>query len=171
MVSATLVGPFIHDPIAGLSGGERSDALGAFGDSWFRAMVSASGLSVLTESLDRSKVDISVREPSGGVVNFQVKTTEGPNFDGGYLKYDLDIETYNKLRQYTADSYLIVVAVDRRMSLPWTGHTSMGSVVRATVHLQKMGGQPVVANTATTRLSLPADRLVTPHLIRHVCGW
>jgi hypothetical protein len=115
-------------------------------------------------SPDTVGLDFAVHDHNHELIRVQVKTTGKPITVGDAYRYDLDVVTYDRLRQGSTLGYLALVVV----SAPhprWTGHTRRGSVVRAVVHWVCLKGLPATDNAGTVGIAVPIVNVLTPETL------
>jgi hypothetical protein len=133
--------------------------------SYVEAIATTAGyqMQILTDDLDGT--DVVIRD--GGVtVEFQLKATAVPKLSGSTVSFDLDVATYNKLRDpvRSAPGYLVL------MHLPgapedWIDHSVDQLLIRHCTHWCAMADQPLTTNAATQRVKMPiANMLDVPSL-------
>lgn len=151
-----------------LGGGGVSGVRGEFGESWFRAVCTAAGLTVWPPSRDVDGLDFLVSSGKGRMIGVQVKATESPlwSADGDQLKWDLDAGAFKKAIELGPTPVLVVFALSRSLG-DWTAHNHSLSFVRATGYFALLTPQPLAGRT-TVRVSLPRDNMVTAAAVRRL---
>jgi hypothetical protein len=114
-------------------------------------------MQVVTDDLEGT--DIEIRD-GAVVIELQLKATAAPDFGDAVVNFDLDVSTYNKLRDpvRSAPGYLAV------MHLPsdpdeWIVHSAADLLVRHCVYWKPLAGAPDTTNEATQRVKVPTDNL------------
>jgi hypothetical protein len=106
-------------------------------------------------------VDMTVRHDLHSI-DFQLKSTASPIDQDGHIAFDLDVTTYDLLRQTQRSGLgvlaLIVVDDDREQ---WLAFDADGTHLKWTAYYLSLHGKPQVANTATVRLKVPKSNLLT----------
>jgi hypothetical protein len=129
--------------------------------AWVVAAASAADFTYEIPMDDVHGIDMVVRSDLG-VVDFQLKSTSNPDEDEEELKYDLDVRTYNLLREEKRAGYavlaLIVVDADRAKWL--TGDHRHTRLVRSAYYLE-LFGMPSTTNSTKIRLRIPKSNLLT----------
>ena len=124
---------------------------------------------------DNQKIDLHIIH-SGKISNIytprfdaQVKCTHKENIDNGYFKYDLDIETYDRLRNIYHDVpiFLIVLLVPKDIN-NWVQITQEKLVVKKCAYYISLKGFPKSTNTKTVRIKIPIKNLVTPSSLNDI---
>lgn len=138
---------------------------GYFGEKLIAALAAAAGLSVSTPELDLG-FDLNL-ESAGDIVRLQVKSSRTPlTVADDNLRYDLDVEAYNRLRtEYTVATYLVVVQVPDTRS-EWVSCASDDIAIRRCAHYASLLGQPPTENANSITVSLPLVNMVTPTTLR-----
>jgi len=96
-------------------------------------------------------------------LDFQLKATSNPDVQDDCLVHDLDIRTYNLLRSRQRSGYgvlaVIVVADD---TMAWHAMNHDGTTLTCSAYYLPLFGMPPTSNTATIRLKVPRNNLLTP---------
>lgn len=99
------------------------------------------------------------------LIRVQVKTTENPNVVNNTFRFQLDIASYNRLREGGTAGFLVLVVV--RVAHPkWTRHFRRGSVVAASIYWVCLAGLPATTNSTTVTLILPFENMLTPERLQ-----
>lgn len=118
---------------------------------------------------DNQKIDLHIIH-AGKISNIytprfdaQVKCTHKENIDNKYFKYDLDIETYDRLRNIHHDVpiFLIVLLVPKDTN-NWVKITQQESIIKKCAYYISLKGFPKSNNANTVRIKIPIVNLVTP---------
>lgn len=129
--------------------------------AWVVAAASAADFTYEILPDDVHGIDMVVRSDKG-LLDFQLKATSHPEEDDKELKFDLDVRTYNLLREEKRAGYgvlaLVVVDVDRAKWL--TVEQSHTRLVRSAYYLE-LFGKPQTENTKKIRLRIPKSNLLT----------
>lgn len=124
------------------------------------AVTATAGYSTEFVLNDRYGTDAVVRE--GGVtVDFQLKATASPVLTADALNFDLDVPTYNKLRDpiRSAPGYLLVVIVPTSPD-DWLSHSDHELVLRHCGYWKDLTGAPETANLAKVRVRMPLENIL-----------
>ncbi|QQS64557.1 DUF4365 domain-containing protein [Candidatus Saccharibacteria bacterium] len=97
--------------------GMNSNWIGSFGEQWFGTMCIASRCIHSKPNQDTAGFDFLVTDQQSETIRVQVKATEQPQWRDGSLAFDLDVATYDKLRQGTTPGFLVVVVLHRRLEV------------------------------------------------------
>ena len=161
----------MHTVVVPHRGAAHEAALqGDFGETWLEVVAAGAGLlHGRPASLDRIKADIQltaeglVGDTRNPTVLVQVKTTvDLRRHPDGSLRYDLDVQTYDVLRQvdHSVRRILVVIGLERdgeRVRLAPDGTLLLGR--GGWVSLE---GRPETVNRRTVSVRLPADNTVDP---------
>ncbi|MCX5535107.1 DUF4365 domain-containing protein [Streptomyces sp. NBC_00006] len=90
--------------------------------AYVHALASQGGYTIGEWNVDKDGVDVTLRD-SGLMVDFQLKCTQSPRSIRGGYSFDLDIETYDKLRstERSAPGHLVLLVVPPNLDL-WVTH-------------------------------------------------
>jgi len=133
--------------------------------AFVQAIAATAGYSVQFCMDDFFGVDAVVSD-HGIVVDFQLKATASPMFEGDVLKFDLDVATYDKMRDTTRSGpgYLVVVALPMEPS-NWLRQSGDELAMRHCGYWLPLIGMPPTSNSSTIRLRVPRDnKLTVEHL-------
>jgi hypothetical protein len=139
---------------------------GFFGEQLVATLAAAGGLSISDPRLDLG-FDVNLESPEGEIARLQVKTTRQQlTISGDDLRYDLEVEAYNRLRKtYSFPTYLVVVEVpDHRHN--WVSCADDAFKVRRRAHYASLLDEPETTNTSSIAVSLPLVNMVTPEVLR-----
>jgi Domain of unknown function (DUF4365) len=143
-----------------VSVGRRNRAQGAFGEASVGVLAAAAGLSYGSLNPDPGYDLTIVDRDSGESIMLQVKTESSPRFVDGVLKYDLDVDAYNRLRkQVTIRTYLVVMDV-RRHQHEWVACMEWAYLLRHRAYYCSLQGYPETSNTDT--VAVPVPHVLTP---------
>ena len=133
-------------------GGMNSNWIGSFGEQWFGTMCTVSRCIHSKPNQDTAGFDFLVTDQRSETILVQVKATEQPQWRDGSLAFDLDVATYDKLRQGTTPGFLVVVVLHRRLEVI-ARHFGRGVVVRASGYWLRLGGLPPTNNASSRPIS------------------
>jgi hypothetical protein len=106
-------------------------------------------------------VDMTVRDDRHAI-DFQLKSTTVPIDQGDAIAFDLDVATYDRLRQPSRSGLgvlaLIVIDADRD---GWLVVDENGTHLRWAAYYLSLLGAPEVSTEATTRLIVPKANVLT----------
>jgi hypothetical protein len=142
--------------------GEQNRIQGGFAEAVVGAIAAAAGLSCYKPDLDLG-FDRILESPSGEIIRLQIKSTSSQlNAVKGNLRYDLDVEAYERLRKLmTVRSYLVLVEV-RSQRREWVVAMDWGFIVRRRAHYLSLRGGDPTTNKSTVTVSVPVENRVTP---------
>jgi hypothetical protein len=148
--------------VANAALGTQNRFQGVFGEALVATLAAAAGLSCSKPDPDIG-FDRHVESPSGELIRLQIKTTTAePVITDGSLRYDLDVDAYNRLRQeMTVPGYLVLVEV-RPKQREWVAAMDWGFILRRKAHYVSLLGCEATTNTSTVRVSLPLGNMLTP---------
>lgn len=146
--------------VVAVPGGEETWR-GEFGESWLKTLCSAAHCPAARMTPDVVGADLVVHDHSYEMIRIQVKTTESPHRTAVGFRFDLDVPTYERLRQGSSPGFLVLVVLHRRHPW-WTRHFGAGSVVRATAYWSKLYGLGPTPNAVTVTIAVPIANVLTP---------
>ena len=114
-------------------------------------------------------MDATVRR-LGRMFDVQLKCTQEPRKLSEAYSYDLDVETYDKLRDpdRSAPGYLFVMIVPKDISEWIHLHPEDYMLLRCTAYYARIQNRPAVDTKATTAIHLPFTNRVTGEAIDHI---
>ena len=141
-----------------------------FSRAWVVAAASAADFTYAIVADDVRGVDMTVHSDTQ-TLDFQLKATSQPEVHGDCLVHDLDVRTYDLLRDTQRAGYgvlaLIVVGDD---TATWhTMDTTATSLAHSAYYLP-LYGMPETKNGATIRLKVPMRNLLTAEAMRALMG-
>jgi hypothetical protein len=139
---------------------------GFFGEQLVATLAAAGGLSVSSPQLDLG-FDVNLESPDGEIARLQIKNTRQPLArTEESLRYELEVEAYNRLRRaYVFPTFLVVVEVPEHRH-KWATCTDDTFALRRRTHFTSLRDEPESANKATVTVSLPLANMVTPEVLR-----
>lgn len=145
--------------------GVQNRAQGSFGEALVTTLAAAAGLSCSKPDPDFG-FDRNVESASGEMIRLQIKTINAePPIQANNLKYDLEVDAYERLRApLTVRSYLVLVEV-RAIQRDWVAAMDWGYILRRRAHYVSLLGSPATTNTSTVRVSLPLGNILTPAVL------
>jgi len=147
-----------------LAVGEVNQFRGDFGEAWVEAVCLAGGYVPDRQDHDRHGFDLTIIDDASEMVRVQVKTTEHPVISGAHLKLDLDVRTYDKLREGTTAGLLIVVVISREYP-NWIRQGLRRALVRVEGYWLSLAGRPATSNTTTIAVELPLQNRFQPETV------
>lgn len=145
----------------------------AFAASYIRAVIAIAGCSVARPETDDDKIDfIATSRVRGSAFNkpkidIQSKCKIGDLPVGDPLSYQLDIETYDNLRdpQVTNPRILVVVFAPHHID-EWTVQKEEQLAMRHCGFWTSLSGEPEVTGQASKAVHLPRANIFTPHALQ-----
>lgn len=146
--------------------GTQNRAQGGYGEQLVAALAAASGLNCYKPSIDLG-FDLALESSAGDMIRLQVKTTSAVlAIAGGSLRYPLEVEAFDRLREEsTVHNYLIVVEV-RANQHEWVASMDWGFILRRRAHYLTLRRAGPSLNTSTVTVSLPLVNMVTPAVLQ-----
>ncbi len=138
----------------------------AFQRACLDAVAAAAGVSTALGGPDFDKTDayLTVLEKERSLtLQAQLKSTHTLPEQDGHVHFDLDVPTYNRLRDATSSTAPRVLVV---MELPeqpndWATCDHQSLVLRRRVFWTHLYGEAATENTASKRIRISTDRLLT----------
>jgi len=137
-----------------------------FSRSFLQATAASAGVSIQFVQDDYFGVD-AVLGNGYTSVDVQLKATANPEYDNaGDLVFDLDVLTFNKLRetQRQNSAYLVVAVIDPDRDR-WVQLESSGTVLRDRAYWLRLTGQSPTPNRSTIRLKIPKQQTLTTNSV------
>lgn len=99
----------------------------------------------------------------------QVKCTHKNNIDNGNFIYDLDIQTYDRLRyeHHHVPIFLIILVVPEDIN-KWINISSEQLIIKKCAYWTSLKGSPESKNTNSIRIKIPLKNLVTPSSLQGI---
>lgn len=141
------------------------------GDTWrmeqfcrayVQAVAAAAGCYILTWLVDVDHIDLTLARKAdlalvrGARLDIQLKATCGKYRRQQYVRFPLDIATYDKLRatNVMVPQILVVLLMHPEVA-DWTHHTEARLALRRCAYWRSLRGEPRVANRTTKTVRLP----------------
>jgi hypothetical protein len=150
--------------VIALGPGQLSQFIGDFGEAWVEAVCLAGGFIPQRQDRDRRGFDFTVADDASELVRVQVKSTENPDFDAGNLKIDLDVPSYNLLREGTTKGILVGVALHHAYP-NWIRQGARRALVRVEGFWIDLHGKPPTTNTSTITIRIPLLNMFQPDTV------
>jgi hypothetical protein len=110
---------------------------------------------------DLHGVDMTVHD-GRRVLDFQLKATSHPIVKDDHLIHDLDVRTYDLLRDPERTGYgILALVVVHDDPLLWLDMDGAATRLARSAYYLPMAGLPAKANAATVRLRIPLSNLLT----------
>jgi hypothetical protein len=145
--------------------------------AYVQAVAAQAGLNYAVLAYDYG-IDIVLREveqvgshyvDTGRALDVQLRSTTGAVVTETEVRYDLDVRTYDHLRdQRTPATRVLVLMVLPADEADWVAQTSDGLLVRSCAYWLVLRGQPAVENVATIRVSIPRSHVATVDGLAHL---
>ncbi|MFG2899426.1 DUF4365 domain-containing protein [Streptomyces zaomyceticus] len=134
--------------------------------AYVHALASQGGYTVGEWNVDKDGVDVTLRD-RGLMVDFQLKCTQSPRVIRGGYSFDLDVETYNKLRstERSAPGHLVLLVVPPNLEL-WVTQHSDSVVLACHGYWACLHGRDSATSQATTAISLPEEQQLSVKSMR-----
>ncbi|MCX4646998.1 MULTISPECIES: DUF4365 domain-containing protein [unclassified Streptomyces] len=134
--------------------------------AYVHALASQGGYTIGEWNVDKDGVDVTLRD-SGLMVDFQLKCTQSPRSIRGGYSFDLDIETYDKLRstERSAPGHLVLLVVPPNLDL-WVTHHVDSLVLACHGYWACLHGREEADNRTTTAIKLPEEQQLTVKSMR-----
>ncbi|WP_258543885.1 DUF4365 domain-containing protein [Streptomyces ipomoeae] len=149
-----------------VAGGATSWQKEQISRAYVHAIASQGGYTVGDWNVDKDGVDVTLRD-RGLMVDIQLKCTESPRTVRGGYSFDLDIETYNKLRstERSAPGHLVLLVVPPNLEL-WVTQHQDSVVLACHGYWACLHGREAANSSATTAISLPQEQQLTAKSMR-----
>ncbi|MBT0452139.1 DUF4365 domain-containing protein [Morganella morganii subsp. morganii] len=143
---------------------------------YLKALASCAGLDTGTWTVDNDCVDVTLKGigyPRPGrrnpCIDIQMKSTETFEEKGDCYVYDLDIRTYNHLRDEFVSSpqYLMVLHLPDSVSR-WIDDHEKGITLNNKCYWLSLRGMPETKNTTSIRVEIPKQQQVTVPLLKRL---
>jgi hypothetical protein len=110
----------------------------------------------------RRVVEVDGRQRDGGIqLDLQLKSTSRVHWGETSLRYDLDVGTYDDLRDSNvANPRVLVLLVVPEDEAEWVVQTTEELRIRRCAYWLSLWGREAVATTATTRVEIPLANVV-----------
>lgn len=143
---------------------------------YIRALASCAGLSSGDWSVDNDCIDITlkgtgylkprIRNPS---IDIQLKATETLRKIGDHFAYEINIRTYDHLRDESVSSpqYLMVLHLPKDHS-EWVDHNGEGVTLKNKCYWVSLRGLAESANTTSVTVKIPENQIVTVDVLREL---
>ncbi|MFI6321611.1 DUF4365 domain-containing protein [Nonomuraea sp. NPDC050556] len=132
-----------------------------FSKAYMLAVASQGGYTIGEWNVDKDGVDVTLR--SGGLmVDLQLKCTQRPRTTSDDYVFDLDVPTYNKLRDpyRSAPGYMALVVVPPILD-EWLLHEPERLLLSCHAYWAKLQDEPPPTSSATTSIRLPRCQSLT----------
>jgi hypothetical protein len=138
--------------------------------AYLQAVAAQAGLSYSVANHDYG-IDVTLREveqvgpqyaDTGRSIDVQLKSTTGAILTDTEVRYDLEVRTYDYLRdERPAAHRLLVLFVMPDEEVDWVSQTEDAFCLRRCIYWVRLRGRSAVETTATTRISIPRQNVLT----------
>jgi hypothetical protein len=142
----------------------RSHRQESLSRAYIQAIASRCGLNCSFREFDYG-IDVTVHliqrrdnryVESGFNLDIQAKSTFGATVTDNDILYDMEVKTYNDLRDPEVGTpRILVLLVQPEIEADWTGMTETELMLRRCAYWLSLKGQGATANTSTIRVSIP----------------
>ncbi|MFI0411637.1 DUF4365 domain-containing protein [Actinomadura sp. 3N508] len=134
------------------------------------AIATRGGYTIGRWNQDKDGVDVTLHS-EGLMVDLQLKCTQSPRTAGDDFVYDLDVATFNKLRDphRSAPGYLALVVVPTDLG-DWVLHEPTRMLMACHGYWAKLQDEPAPAGNSTTAVHLPRSQPLTSETLKHMFG-
>ncbi|MGK5629894.1 DUF4365 domain-containing protein [Streptomyces sp. URMC 123] len=129
--------------------------------AYVHALATQGGYTICDWNVDKDGVDVTLR--SGGLmVDIQLKCTQKPRCVRGGFSFDLDVETYNKLRapDRSAPGHLALLIVPPDIDR-WVTYQPDSIILACHGYWASLQGLEAATSSVTTAVHLPEHQLLT----------
>ncbi|MFD1547140.1 DUF4365 domain-containing protein [Nonomuraea guangzhouensis] len=132
-----------------------------FSRAYVLAVATRGGYTLADWNVDKDGVDVTLRW-KGLMVDFQLKCTQSPRAAKGDYVFDLDLATYNKLRdpERSAPGYLALAVVPKTLD-KWLLHEPERLLMSCHTYWAKLQDEPPPTASKTTAIHLPRCQTLT----------
>lgn len=137
-----------------------------FSNAYVMAVATRGGYTIGLWNQDKDGVDVTLRH-RGLMVDLQLKCTQQPRSASGDFVYDLDVATYNKLRDpdRSAPGYLALVVVPANLD-DWLLHEQTRLLMACHGYWAKLQDEPAPSGNSTTAVRLPRSQPLTAEALK-----
>jgi hypothetical protein len=145
--------------------------------AYLQAVAAQAGLNYALFTYDYG-IDISLREveragpyyvDTGRAIDIQLRSTTGVIEVDAEVRFDLDVRTYDHLRDDRAwVNRVLVLLVLPSEEARWVSQTADALTIQGRAYWLVLRGRPAVENTATVRVTIPRQNVVTPNALRQL---
>ena len=129
--------------------------------AYVHVLATQGGYTICDWNVDKDGVDVTLRS-RGLMVDVQLKCTQSPRIVRGGYSFDLDIETYDKLRDpdRSAPGHLALLVVPPDLGR-WVTHHAESIVLACHGYWASLHGAGTARSKGTTAISLPEHQPLT----------
>ncbi|MEN9855699.1 MAG: hypothetical protein RL186_509 [Pseudomonadota bacterium] len=136
--------------------------------AYLTALAARAGCQIFETKVDRNGIDatLSAIKGTSAKLDVQLKATAAPVYSDDHLAFDLEVHTYNKLREPNTQSpAVLVVLVLPEDTHQWLVNTYDDMVLRSRAHWVNLAGAPASTNAATQRVHLPRTQVLNTEVL------
>ncbi|WP_433235026.1 DUF4365 domain-containing protein [Actinomadura nitritigenes] len=139
-----------------------------FSKAYVLAIATRGGYTIGSWNQDKDGVDVTLRD-RGLMVDLQLKCTQNPRTAGDHFVYDLDVATYDKLRdpERCAPGYMVLVIVPAKLD-EWLLHEPTRVLMACHGYWAKLQDEPPPSGKVTTAVHLPRTQPLTSKSLEHM---
>ena len=129
--------------------------------AYVHALATQGGYTICDWNVDKDGVDVTLRS-RGLMVDIQLKCTQSPRTVRGGFSFDIDVETYDKLRdaERSAPGHLALLIVPPDIG-HWVTHQSESIVLACHGYWASLQGAEDAKGSVTTAIHLPEHQPLT----------
>ena len=126
-----------------------------FSRAYLLAVATRGGFTLAVWNVDKDGVDATLRR-GGLMVDIQLKCTRSPRGGNDYYTYDLDVPTYDKLRdaQRSAPGYMALMIVPQDINL-WLMHEPEKLLMSCHAYWARLQDEAAPRGVRTTAVKIP----------------
>jgi hypothetical protein len=122
-------------------------------------------------SLRSVEIQENRRRDAGVQIDLQLKSTTQAAVTDTEVRYDLDVQTYNDLRDENCRCpRLLVVFIMPAEEARWLSQTQEELVLRRCAYWLSLKGQPPTTATSTVRIAIPLTNIFSAEELRRLMG-
>ncbi len=99
-------------------------------------------------------------------VDLQLRATTRANVTATDVRYDLDVDTYNDLRELSQIRCLLVVLILPEEEGLWLSQTPEELLIRHCAYWHSLRGEGAVSATSSTRIAIPCGQVFSADSVR-----
>jgi hypothetical protein len=100
--------------------------------------------------------------------DLQLRSTTRASLSDGHVIYDLDVATYDLLREETQIRCFLVVLVLPDDEAFWLGQSPAELVIRRCAYWHSLRVAPATGATSSVRVAIPVGQMFTPEAVRSI---
>ncbi|MFJ9213503.1 DUF4365 domain-containing protein [Streptomyces sp. NPDC102264] len=129
--------------------------------AYVHVLATQGGYTICDWNVDKDGVDVTLRS-RGLMVDIQLKCTQSPRITRGGYSFDLDVETYNKLRdpERSAPGHLALLIVPPDIGR-WVTHQPESIILACHGYWASLHGMGDANGSVSTAINLPEHQSLT----------